>query len=331
VRKAGLALILSTLLVLPLISSSADASTSTIVGIAYDTGGPGDHSFNDAVATGIATAKKTLHAQVIQTVTIGSDENRQLRLEYLISKGAHYVLAVGGGYASALRRVAADHPKLQFGIINDASIEMLNVSSLIFNEKQSGYLAGTLAALTSKTRKIGLIGNPIQNKDYEYGFSTGAKATKRSVFVDVKHANGSFAGVTKQMISKGVDVIFVTAVGSDADILSAVTDANKTGSKVSVIGVEPDQYASLALSAKGYVIASLVKRVDRAVVDFISHAQTGDPLSDILDSTKGTYGRRYGVAGGGIELSLWTPSSISLQKSVTAAAKRIQNNSWYLR
>ena len=227
--------------------------------------------------------------------------------------------------------MALAHPKLQFGIINDASIEMLNVSSLVFNEKQSGYLAGTLAALASKTRKIGLIGSSAQMKDYEYGFRAGAKFARKDVFVDAQYASDSFGSVTKIMISKAVDVIFVIGVGSDTDILSAVADANSGGLKVSLMGVEPDQYASIASSSKKFVIATLVKRVDRAVVDFISRAQTDYPLTDILDPAKGIYGRRYGINGGGIELSMLTSTAAQYQKSVTAAAKRVQNNSWYLR
>ncbi|MEI9908078.1 MAG: BMP family ABC transporter substrate-binding protein [Actinomycetota bacterium] len=328
-KRSALLVVLA--MALSLVSVSAQAAPMVIVGIAYDTGGPGDHSFNDAVAKGIASAKKSVKVEIVETVTIGTDENRQLRLEYLITRGATYILAVGSGYAPAVQRVAAAHPKLQFGIINDSSIGGLNVSSLIFNEKQGGYLAGTLAGLATKTKKIGLIGSAEQNKDFEYGYLAGTRATKRDVFVDVQYPKDSLGAAAKLMISKAVDVIFVTTAGSDTDILTAVADANKNGLKVSLIGVEPDQYASLVASAKKFVLASVVKRVDRTVVEFITHAKLDYPVTDILDSGKGIYGRRYGVAGGGLEFSLWTKASQKFQKQLTAASKRIAKNSWYLK
>src|SRR5487761_2231938 len=137
------------------VAPAAHAAQQLNVGVAYDTGGPGDHSFDDAVAKGIATAKKKITFQVTATVTIGSDSDREMRLRSLVAKACNPVIAVGSAYAPSVRKVALDFPSTQFVLVNDASVNMLNVTSLVFSENQGGYLAGVTAALASKSGKIG--------------------------------------------------------------------------------------------------------------------------------------------------------------------------------
>jgi basic membrane protein A len=70
--------LLSLMTMLPL----AQATAPLHVGVAYDTGGPGDHSFDDAVVRGLAIAQKRFPIQVSATVTVGSDADRELRLRW---------------------------------------------------------------------------------------------------------------------------------------------------------------------------------------------------------------------------------------------------------
>ena len=215
----------------------ANAATRLKIGVAYDTGGRGDYSFNDAVAVGIEDAKSRYHIEVLATVTIGSDADRELRLNSLISKGAKFIIAVGKGYAGAIERASIANPKVQFGIVNDASVNSLNVSSLVFNEKQAGYLAGAAAALISKSNKIGMLGGISQNKDYELGFSRGAKSIKKGITVSVIYGSDQFGSLAKEQIIDGIDVIFIAVAGSASEVLATVVDANKSGSKIALIGI----------------------------------------------------------------------------------------------
>ncbi|MBC7463335.1 MAG: BMP family ABC transporter substrate-binding protein [Actinobacteria bacterium] len=313
--------------VFSLLAVPSKAAEPVKIGIAYDTGGLGDYSFNDAVAVGLNSAKKQYAFQVIPTVTIGSEADRELRLNSLIAKGAKYILAVGTAYATSLEKVAYAHPELQFGIVNNASIRLLNVASLVFNERQGGYLAGAAAALASNANKIAIIANTSQGKDYELGFASGARSIKKNITVISRYGVGKYGEITQELVSMGVDVIFISITGSAADVFAAVVDAKKRGNSVKLIGIEPDQYVSLTPAARKYIVASVVKRVDKAVVDFISSAQIDFPLTDILDATVGIYGRRFGIAEEGVEISLWSKALSKFSKEINAAILRAQTPS----
>lgn len=306
------------LLTLVTIAPSAQAAAPLRVGVAYDTGGPGDRSFDDAVVQGLAMAAKRFPMQISPTVTIGSDADREIRLRSLVAKDCNPIIAVGADYATALQKVAVDFPSIQFVIVNDASIRMLNVTSVVFSENQGGYLAGVTAALATRTGKIGLVGTA--GSPYEGGFTTGAHDVKKDVTVSTSLGSGSALTLTKGLISAGTDVIFLTTPGSDSDVLKAVASANKGGSKIGLIFVEPDQYVTLSASAKKYVLASLVKRVDKAIVNVIAESASGRTIIDVLDAKSGIYGRRYGIQNGGIELSLWSPLVAKYQKVINSAA-----------
>ena len=299
----------------------ANAALPLNVGIAYDTGGPGDHSFNDAVAQGLTVAKKRYQIHVSATVTIGSDSDRELRLRSLVAKDCDPIIAVGSGYATALRKVALDFPSTQFAIVNDASIGMLNVTSLVFSENQGGYLAGMAAAFATKTGRVGLVGLSSKNSMYEKGFTAGARNVKKGITVDARYGPDPTAVIAKALIGAGSDVIFLTTPGSDSEVLNMVVSANKrSGTNVGLILIEPDQYVTFSAGAKKYILASLVKRVDRAIIDVIAESSSGRTLIDVLDATSGIYGRRYGIHNGGIQLSLWSPLLSKYRKVINLAA-----------
>lgn len=299
----------------------AQAATPLHIGVAYDTGGPGDHSFNDAVAAGITAAKKRFQITVDATVTIGTEVDRETRIRSLIAKGSDLVIVVGSAYAQSVKKVAMDYPNHQFAIINDATVDLLNVSSLVFAENQGGYLAGVAAALVSKKAKIGLIGNSSQSNGYEVGFIAGARAMKKKIAIVTKYSEGSGGALATAMIANGVDVIFLTTVGSSSEVFSAVISANESGKSVGLIGVEPDQYLTLTASARRYFLASVVKRVDRAVINLVADSVAGRSLTDVLDPIAGIYGRQYGITGGGIEISLWSPLVTKFSRAINIAGQ----------
>lgn len=318
-RRAIIAGVSATLLLtLTALVPSAQATTPLRVGVAYDTGGPGDHSFDDAVVQGLSMAAKRFPIHISATVTIGTDADRELRLRSLVAKDCNPIIAVGAGYATALTSVALSFPSTQFVIVNDASIRMLNVTSVVFSENQGGYLAGVTAALATRTGKIGLVGT--RGSLYESGFTAGARDIKKDVTVYARYGSDTALTLTNALIRAGTDVIFLTIAGSGSEVLKAVATANKEGTKVALILVEPDQYVTLPAGAKRYILASLVKRVDRAIVNVISESVSGRTVIDVLDPKSGIYGRRYGIQNGGIELSLWSPRVSKYRNVINSAA-----------
>lgn len=302
------------------LAATSQAAPSLRIGIAYDIGGPGDHAFNDAVAEGITLAKKRFQFQVVATVTTGSESDRVLRLKNLVAMGLEPIIAVGGGYATAVGDVAQLYPNHQFVMVNDASIALPNVASLIFAEEQGGFLAGVAAAYATKTGRIGLLGAPSESKGYEVGFLTGARTVKKGLIFDIKYSKDSGSETAAEMIANGTDIIFLTTTGSDSEVLDAVVRANKNGADTGLFVIEPDQYVTLTSGTKKYILASIMKRVDKAIVNFISESVAGRPRVDVIDPKLGIYGRQYGIQNGGIEISLWSPSLAKYRKSIYLTA-----------
>jgi basic membrane protein A len=322
IRKALLiSVVLTASVLLPITSNAAPAVN---VCVAYDLGGPGDRSYNDAVLAGVTKAKKTLNFNYEGFITDGSAIDREKRVRTMIAKGCSPILAIGSGYANLLTNLAAEFPTQQFSILNDASIASLNVTSLIFNDKQVGYLAGSAAARVSKTGKVALISNsPTTN--LEAGFVLGANAAKKKVKLTSKSANRGLGDLTKSLITDGNDVIFVAMTGSSNEIFAAAVKYNETKKKsaaeVGVITIEPDQYLTVTSTNQKYLLGAISKRVDNAILDLVTSAIKNQQISDILDPVQGIYGRSYGISGGNIELSIFAPKLLAFKASITAASR----------
>jgi len=284
--------------------ASSSAATLTI-GIAYDIGGRGDRSFNDAAAAGLEKAKKQFDFTLESVVTDGTSDDREKRVRALIAKNCNPIIAIGRGYAPTLQALAVEFPSTQFAIINDASVAALNVTSIVFADTQGAFLAGFSAAQISKTGKVAMIANSDQADMYKDGFSAGVLASKKKVSPIVKYVSGSYSLATSQVIAAGADVIFLATQGSDAEVLKVIVAKNaKKKLVMGLINVEPDQYLTVTNDSKQYLLATVVKRVDKAIFDLISKTVSSNEYLDFLNADVGIYGHRYGITGGGIEFSI---------------------------
>lgn len=319
--KSRIALAIS-LIVALLAPAPADAATTLTVGVAYDIGGRGDKSFNDAAAAGLEKAQKQFNFTLEAVVTDGTTSDREKRIRSLITKNCNPIIAIGAGYAPTLQALSVEFPDTHFAIINDASVAALNVTSLIFADTQGAYLAGFSAAQVSKTGKVAMIANPDQADLYKDGFSAGVFASKKKVIPIIKYVSGSYTSATNQVLDAGADVVFVATQGSDSAVFQAIVarNAKKKGAAIGLINIEPDQYITVTSATKKYLIASVIKRVDKAMFDVIALAQADKQYLDILDSDAGIYGRRYGITGGGIEFTIRSSTLLALSEVINVAA-----------
>lgn len=302
------------------LSLPAHASPSLTVGVAYDIGGRGDRSFNDAAAAGLEKAQKQFNFSLDAVVTDGTSSDREKRIRALISKNCNPIIAIGAGYAPTLQAIAIEFPNTHFAIINDASVAALNVTSLIFANTQGAYLAGFSAAQLSKSGKVAMIANSNQADIYKDGFSAGVFASKKKVIPIVKYVAGSYSSATNQVLDAGADIVFVATQGSDSEVFKAIVARNiKKKTEVGLINMEPDQYISVTNTTKRYLIASVVKRVDKAMFDVIALAQADKQYLDILDSDAGIYGRRYGITDGGIEFTIRSQALLKFSEAINIA------------
>jgi basic membrane protein A and related proteins len=309
-------------LILGVVTPAISSAEPVTIGVAYDIGGRGDKSFNDATAAGLERAQKSLDFEVEAVVTDGTSTDRDKRLRTLIAKNCALIIAVGAGYGPTLQALAFEFPNTQFAIINDASVAAVNVSSVIFAETQGAYLAGFSAAQISKTGKVAMIANTDQADLFKDGFSAGVLANKKKVIPIVKYVSGSYSLATSQVIAVGADVIYLSTQGSTAEVFKVIVtnNAKKGAKKVALINIEPDQYLAVTNETKRFLAATVVKRVDKAIVDIISKSLSGDQFLDYLDLDAGIFGSRYGINGGGIEFTVRSKELLAKSDAINIAA-----------
>ena len=272
------------------------ATSSVKVGLAYDTGGKGDGSFNDAAYAGLQRAESELGVTV-KEVEAGTDETtetRSERLRLLATEGYNPVIAVGFMYSEAVAAVAAEFPDTTFAIV-DSVVDGANVGSLIFAAEQGSYLTGVIAATASKSGKIGFIGGqeiPLIQA-FEAGYIQGAKSVNPDIQVTSKYmgpagdntawnAPDKAKTATAAMIEDGVDIAYAAAGGSGLGMFQALVAAGGSAKGLWGIGVDSDQYNVPSYAdVKDVILTSMLKRVDVAVFDVIKGVVDGSPLVGI--------------------------------------------------
>jgi basic membrane protein A len=294
-------------------TSGGSSAAGLKVGMAYDVGGRGDQSFNDAAAAGLDKAVKELGVQSKEAAaTNGEAESaRQERLQQLIDAGYTNVVAVGFAYAKSVGAAAKANPTVKFAIVDDASPDSAgaNVDQITFAEEQGSYLVGAAAALKSKVNHIGFVGgvNTPLIKKFQAGYQAGAKAVNPNIVVDAKYLTeppdfSGFNSVDKGkaaaegMYQGGADIVYQAAGGSGGGVFTAAKAAGKLA-----IGVDSDQAKTAAADVRDVIMTSMIKKVDVAVYDFIKSVSDGSfkAGNKIFDLKAG--GVDYSTTGGKID------------------------------
>ncbi|GGP91926.1 lipoprotein [Streptomyces griseomycini] len=257
--------------------------------IAYDIGGKGDQSFNDAAFAGLEKAKKEFDYKTadVEPTEGETDADKEQRLASLARQGYDPVIGVGFAYGPAMKAVAEKYPDTTFGIV-DSVVEGDNVASLVFAEEQASYLAGVAAAKATKNKVVGFVGGvdiPLIHK-FEAGYTQGVKDTDPKVKVIPQYLTqtaeeGGFSSPDKGkaaaegQIEKKADVVYQAAGLSGQGVIEAAAKA-----KVWAIGVDSDQYQQEALAAyKDYILTSALKDVGGAVYALAKSVEDGKPLT----------------------------------------------------
>lgn len=307
-------------------SPSADAK-ATKAAIAYDIGGRGDQSFNDAAYAGLKKAEDELGVKGAEAEPSEGegDADKVQRLTALARAGNNPVIGVGFAYAPAIEKVAKAYPKTTFGLIDDTSKTGPNIANLVFNEEQGSYLAGVAAAKASKTGTVGFIGGvevPLIKK-FEAGFAQGVKDTnpKAKVLVQYLTQPPNFDGFSKPdlgkaaaqgQLDKGADVIYAAAGLAGSGSIEAAATAGKWA-----IGVDSDQYNQAGLASyKDHILTSVTKDVSDSVFNVIKSVQDGKPQSGEI---------RYGLATDGVGLADSNPAYKKMT-DVTAAVDKAKQD-----
>ncbi|MBP6003525.1 MAG: BMP family ABC transporter substrate-binding protein [Pyrinomonadaceae bacterium] len=259
------------------------------VGIVFDIGGKNDRSFNAAAWEGVRRAEKDMSV-CLYDVEPGNPTSIEPAMRAFAEKNFDLIIGVGFAQGPIMEIVARDYPNIKFAIVDGVIVDkegkpFPNVASLVFREHEGSYLVGMIAASKSKTGVLGFLGGmdiPLIHK-FETGFEEGARSVNPNIkvvdnYVGVTDGAWNNPGRGKELslaqIEKGADVIFTAAGNSGLGAFDAVEqygkDENGQARKF-VIGVDSNQN----MVKPGFVLTSMVKRVDNAVYNVVQEVLEG--------------------------------------------------------
>ena len=315
----------TTALGLALGATAASAADKAPVALIIAQGGLGDQSYNDLAYSGFKKALKEtgLKGKPVESKDVVAQATDILRRAS--DAGFGLILDLEYSHGQPMQDVAKDNPKTQYAILNQV-IPGSNITSVLFQEQEGSYLAGTLAALvTTDTSIKGINDKPVIGviggtksagiDKVIAGYIQGAHDANPNVQVKVAYSN-NFGDpavglqMANAMFEQGADIVYQVAGGTGIGVIQA---AKKSGHFA--IGVDTDQDGL----APGHVLTSMVKRTDVAVENVVKDYADG--------SLKGGTTLTFGLKDNGVGLSdmKYTKKMIpaSILKKVEAAKEGI--------
>ena len=286
-RFGNTCLLLGWLVGCPLQAASAEFKVALLL----DRGGKDDKSFNSSAYEG-ATRARTKLGVCLKYVEAADDNAFEPSLRAFAQRDYDLIIGIGFAQKEAVRKVAAQFPQKHFAIV-DSEVDLPNVRSLMFEEHEGAYVVGAIAAMTSKTGKIGFVGGmdiPLIRR-FELGYEAGAKRINPDITV-----LANFVGVTSEawnnppkgkelaisQYERGADVVFAAAGASGLGVFDAAEEK-----KQFAIGVDANQN----WTKPGLILTSMLKRVDEAVFSTIQEASAGRFTGGV---------HRFGLANHGV-------------------------------
>jgi len=274
-----------------------------IVGFLIPSSGLGDQSFNDMTYAGLIQARSRHNFTLIrEQCSDFTEESRQNGLDLLIARGAQIIVVNGWEYRNLIESYAGRYPQRLF-LINDFPMPgFTNVVSTVFGQHEGSFLAGALAGWMSKSGKVGFIGGmdmPVI-RAFQSGFRQGVLYANPEIEIseiflstpqDTQSGfnNPNLGFVTaNRMYANGVDIIFGAAGLTGNGIIQAARRQQKY-----VIGVDADQDHM----AEGYVLTSVMKRLDSATSAILDRIFSGETVHGVYV---------FGLKEGGVSLSPMT-------------------------
>ena len=258
-------------LALASLAQAADVKPAVV----FDLGSKFDKSFNEAALAGAERFKKETGIGYAEFEPTNETQFDQAHRRFA-QRGQDPILGVGFNQATVIDRVAKDFPQIHFTLIDGVS-KLPNVQSVLFREQEGSFLVGMLAAMASRTGKVGFVGGmdiPLIRR-FACGFDQGIKyANPKAELVQTMTGTtpsawndpGRGAELARGQFDRGVDVVFAAAGATGIGVLQAAKDSGKLS-----IGVDSNQNHL----HPGSVLTSMVKRVDVAVYDSFKEARDG--------------------------------------------------------
>ncbi|MCQ2418902.1 MAG: BMP family ABC transporter substrate-binding protein [Clostridia bacterium] len=287
-----------------------------------DVGQLKDHSFNQGTYDGVKlyAYDNNMSYKYYQPAngSDATDDDRYEAMKAAADNGAKVIVCAGFMQGNALAKAAAEFTDVNFVFIDGWNLGMDNVSGIVFQEEQCGYLAGYAAVMEGYT-KLGFCGggggtNPACCR-YGYGYVQGANAAAeaKGVTVEMNYTwlyGASFSPSAELQTlcagwyENGTEVIF-SCGGSIFDSVTAAASA----ADAKVIGVDVDQSFS-----SNTVITSALKGIgEAAYLALAASFGTGDEAwSDWSGDADVVLGAAEGSVG--LPTATWSLANWSVEE-----------------
>src|SRR5262245_8604427 len=266
-----------------------------------------DYGWNQQGYKGAVSAAKTGKAKFQAVTNIGYDKT-EVVLRQLINGGAKFIVAHASGYDTIATRLAKQYkvPMMTYDVPTNLTKGL--VSYITTSSQEGAYLAGILAAKTTKTHKVGIVISAADDNWYKMsgGFASGFRSVDKSskiFFATISPTGYDDAQggnrVARSVIAQGADVLFTMGDNASFGYLQAVESA-KVGHKVWMIGdignMTPIDKKHVFLSSVLWNFAGVFNRA----------------IKDINGGTYGTHGYNLDLKNGGISLlkSKYIPAKV---------------------
>ena len=270
------------------VNNNKDVYTVSMI---TDVAGVNDHSFNQSAWEGLQRAEKELGVKV-KYLESKQDADFTTNVETLVDEGTDLIIGVGSKLAPTIEQAAKDYPEQKFVIV-DETYENIpeNVEAILFKAEQSAFLVGLIASKMTKTNNVGFIGGIDMSviNTFKYGYMAGVKTGNANCNIQSQYAN-SFTdqakgkAIANQMISSGVDTIFIAGGDVGTGAIEAIKESNKYA-----IGVDRDK----SDLAPDNVLTSAIKRVDVGVYETVKNFIEGN----FKGGSEIVYGLKEGAVG----------------------------------
>lgn len=274
--------------------SSASKTASNYTGcIVSDSGGFDDQSFNQSSYEGLKKAEKDLGIKVNEAES-KTNNDFEPNLRAMVTAGCNLTVTVGFLLGDATKAQATANPDKRFAIVDfsyDPAVS--NVKPIIYDTAQAAFMAGYLAAGTTKTGTVATFGGikiptvTIFMDGYADGVKYYNEKKGKSVKVlgwDKAKQDGSFTGdfekqdkgkqFTQNFLDQGADIVMPVAgpVGKGAG--AALKEAKAAGKDVKLIWVDSDGFLT-APDYKDIMLSSVMKQMGEAVEAVVKEDKDG--------------------------------------------------------
>jgi basic membrane protein A len=288
-----------------------------------DSGGFKDASFNEEAWNGLQNAKKDLGVQVatVESPNNATQTDYTSGVQSMVDASCNLIVNVGFNLAVATRDSAKANTMVDYALIDSAlsnddysPLSLDNVKPIQYDTAQAAFLAGYLAAGTTKTGKVATYGGMLfpsvtifmdgfkQGVDY-YNKAKGTKVvvlgaegTDSSKWAATGDFNDQAKGktLTEQFFSQGADIIL--PVAGPVGIGSGQATLDHKGTLV--IGVDSDWYGIPTHAAyKANILTSIEKKMAKAVEDIVKSGVDGKFTGGDANQYVGT------LSNGGVQIS----------------------------